>query len=47
MPKLTTLTSKAIQLEALRTVRSQDSTKYKELKKQQAQMAVLLRSMNP
>ena len=34
--KLTTLMSKAIQAEVLRTIRSQASKKYKELKKQQA-----------
>ena len=47
MPTLTTLTSKSIKLEALRTVRSQTSKKYKELKKQQTQIAVLLHSMSP
>ena len=46
MPELTTLTSNALQLEALRTVSSQDFTKYKELEKQKAQMTDLLRSMH-
>ena len=46
MPDLTTLTTKALQLAKLRTVRSQAATHYKELKKQKDQMTALLRSMN-
>ena len=45
MPKLTNLTSMTLQLEALRTVRSQSSTKYKEIEKQKAHMIFLLRSI--
>ena len=45
MPDLTTLTSKALQLEALRSVRNQATKSFKVLKKQKDLMSKMLRSL--
>ena len=46
MPDFSTLTTKALQLTALRTVRSQASTSYRELLKEKLKMTTLLRNLN-
>ena len=46
MPNVSTLTTKALQLTALRTVRSQASASYRELLKEQRKMTSLLRNLN-
>ena len=46
MPNVTTLTTKALQLEALRTVRCHASTHYKSILKQKEQMTVMLRVLD-
>ena len=47
MPDLTTLTTKALQLEALRSVRTEASKSFKSLSKQKDLMSKLLRSLHP
>ena len=47
MPNLTTLTTKSLQVEALRTVRRHASTGWKAISKQKEKMATMFRSMNP
>ena len=47
MPNLTTLTTKALQLDALRYVHHHASNCFNDLVKQKGQMTALLRSMNP
>ena len=46
MPNLSTLTTKALQLTALRTVRSQASASYRELLKEKVKMTTSLRNLN-
>ena len=46
MPDLSILTSKSLQLDALRTVRSQASTSYHELQKEKEKMTTLLHNLN-
>ena len=46
MPNLTTITIKALQLEALQTVRHYASKQYKDLFKQKEQMTTILRGLN-
>ena len=46
MPNLSTLTTKALQLTALRTVRSQVSASYRELLKEKVKMTTSLRNLN-
>ena len=47
MPDLTALTTKALQLEALRSVRTEASKSFKSLQKQKDLMSKLLRSLHP
>ena len=46
MPNFSTLATKALQLDALRAVRSQVSASYRELQKEKAKMTILLRDLN-
>ena len=46
MPDVSTLTTKALQLDALRTVRSQASASYREIQKENIKMTILLRKLN-
>ena len=46
MPDLSKLVTKAMQIDVLRTVRTQTSARYRDLKKEQEKMTVLLRSLN-
>jgi len=46
MPDLSTLTTKDHQLDALRTVRTQASSSYREIEKEKKKMTILLCSLN-
>ena len=46
MPNLTTLTTNALHMEALRTVRRHASKQFKNLLKKKEQMTVILRGLN-
>ena len=46
MPDLSKLVTKAMQIDALHTVRTQASARYRDLKKEKEKMTVLLRSLN-
>ena len=47
MPDLSTLTTKALQIDALRYVRTQAATSFRVLEKEKEKMQNLLRSMTP